>query len=58
MNQVAIGRAQRIRVLNDNFRSAFIGRTVVMTHGVSELPLDAKAKVLLAVKTFKDFQGQ
>jgi len=26
-----------------------------MTAGVSELPLDVKAKVLLMVKTFKDF---
>lgn len=55
MNQVTVGRAQRIRVLNDNFRSTFIGGTVVMTHGVSELPLDVKAKAVLLVKTFKDF---
>jgi Protein of unknown function (DUF3768) len=55
MNQVAMGRADRIRVLNDNFRSTFIGGTVVMTHGVSELPLDVKAKVLLLVKAFTDF---
>ena len=36
-----------IRVLNDNFRSTFIGGQVVMTAGVSELPIDVKAQVLL-----------
>ncbi len=44
-----------IRVLNDNFRSTFIGGHVVFTSGVSELPIDVKAKALLMVKTFKDF---
>jgi len=48
-------RTERIRVLNDNFRSTFIGGTVVMTHGVSELPLDVKAKAVLLVKTCTDF---
>jgi hypothetical protein len=45
----------RIRVLNDNFRSTFIGGQVVMTAGVDELPLDAKAKVLLMVRAFSEF---
>ena len=44
-----------IRLLNDNFRSTFIGGQVVLTSGVSELPIDVKAKALLLVKTFKDF---
>jgi Protein of unknown function (DUF3768) len=47
--------AERIRVLNDNFRSTFIGGQVVMTAGVSELPIDVKAKALLMVKGFKTF---
>ena len=55
MVQLADGNAARIRVLNDNFRSTFIGGTVVFTRGVSELPLDVKAKALLMVKTFEDF---
>ena len=46
-----------IRVLNDNFRSTFIGGQVVMTAGVSELPLDVKAEALLRVKTFNAFDG-
>lgn len=55
MTMIATERAHQIRVLNDNFRSTFIGGTVVMTQGVDELPLDVKAKALLMVKTFKDF---
>ena len=45
----------RIRLLNDNFRSTFIGGQVVLTSGVSELPIDVKAEALLRVKKFKDF---
>lgn len=44
-----------VRVLNDNFRSTFIGGRVVMTQGVSELPIDVQATVLLSVKTFAAF---
>jgi Protein of unknown function (DUF3768) len=45
----------KIRVLNDNFRSTYIGGQVVLTCGVSELPIDVKARALLMVKTFKGF---
>ena len=56
MNSVAaLSRADRIRVLNDNFRSTFIGGQMFMTAGVSELPLDVKANVLLQVKNFSTF---
>jgi hypothetical protein len=48
-------KAQSVRVLNDNFRSTFIGGQVVMTHGVSELPIDVKAEALLMVRSFNDF---
>jgi hypothetical protein len=44
-----------IRLLNDNFRSTFIGGQVMMTLGVSELPIDVKANVLLQVKNFSAF---
>ena len=47
--------AERIRVLNDNFRSTFIGGQVLMTAGVSELPMDIKASALLRVKSFDEF---
>ncbi len=48
-------KSDAICVLNDNFRSTFIGGQVVMTAGVSELPLDVKATVLLMVKAFHAF---
>jgi len=47
--------ADSIRVLNDNFRSTFMGGKVLLTPGVSELPLDLKASVLLSVRDFKNF---
>jgi Protein of unknown function (DUF3768) len=47
--------ADRIRVLNDNFRSTFVGGQILMTAGVAELPLDTKARLLLAVQSFSNF---
>ena len=44
-----------IQLLNDNFRSTFVGGQVVMTQGVSELPLDTKASLLMAVRSFDQF---
>jgi hypothetical protein len=56
MGQTAASNgADRIRVLNDNFRSTFIGGQVVMTQAVGELPVDTKARVLLAVQSFDKF---
>ncbi len=54
-NIAAPKQSDRIRVLNDNFRSTFVGGQVVMTAGVNELPLDIKARVLLAVQSFSNF---
>ena len=48
-------KTDRIRVLNDNFRSTFVGGQVVMTAGVAALPLDAQARLLLAVQSFSNF---
>jgi hypothetical protein len=47
--------AERVRLLNDNFRTTFIGGQVVMTQGVDELPIDTKARVLMAVRSFDQF---
>lgn len=56
MNDIpTLKECHRIRVLNDNFRSTFIGGRVVLTAGVSELPMDTKARVLLRVQTFARF---
>lgn len=48
---------ERVRLLNDNFRTTFIGGQVVMTQGVDELPLDTKARVLMAVRSFDQFSS-
>jgi hypothetical protein len=54
-NTAALSTADRIRVLNDNFRSTFVGGRVVMTAGVNALPIDTTARVLLAVQSFDKF---
>jgi hypothetical protein len=56
MNPIAALRnSDRIRVLNDNYRSTFVGGQTVMTAGVNALPIDIKARVLLAVQSFTNF---
>jgi hypothetical protein len=50
--------SRRIRVLNDNFRSTFVGGKVVMTAGVAALPLGVKARVILAVQGFDKFNPE
>src|ERR1035441_7324398 len=55
MNIAPLSKSDRIRVLNDNFRSTFAGGQVVMTQGVNALPIDTKARVLLAVQSFSNF---
>jgi hypothetical protein len=49
--------SRRIRTLNDNFRTTFIGGNVVFTQMVAELPLDFKAQAILAVQDFTAFDG-
>jgi hypothetical protein len=44
-----------IALLNDNFRTTFIGGRVHVTLGVSDLPIDVKARVLLKVQSFSEF---
>jgi uncharacterized protein DUF3768 len=56
MNAIAALRnSDRIRVLNDSFRSTFVGGQTVMTVGVNAMPIDIKARVLLAVQSFSNF---
>jgi hypothetical protein len=55
MNIAPLSKSDRIRVLNDNFRSTFVGGQVVMTQGVNALPIDTKARVILAVQSFSNF---
>jgi hypothetical protein len=54
-NVLALKASDRIRILNDNFRSTFIGGQIVMTAGVAALTLDVKAHAFLHVQTFTEF---
>jgi hypothetical protein len=56
-NVATLAKSNRIRVLNDNFRSTFIGGQVVMTAGVADLPMDVKARALLLVQRFAGFNA-
>ena len=58
MNRAAAAESTgRIRVLNDNLRSTFVGGQVVMSSGVAALPLAMKAHALVQVRTFADFSS-
>jgi len=48
----------KIALLNDTFRTTFVGGQVVMTAAVNELPLDVKARVILAVQAFSEFDAE
>ena len=47
--------AQRIRELNDAFRTSLSGGRVMMTAGIDALDGDVKAMIIREVATFKDF---
>jgi Protein of unknown function (DUF3768) len=58
MNSIpAVTKTQRIRLLNDTFRTTFVGGKVMLTAGVDALPDEVKATVLSSVRTFADFNG-
>ena len=50
-------RTERIRALNDAFRTTFDGGRVFLTAGVDALPSDVKAMVIRRVSTFSDFNA-
>ena len=47
--------AEKIRALNDAFRTTMTGGTVLLTAGVDALPSDVKALVIRRVATFSEF---
>jgi hypothetical protein len=55
MSNAVSTQSDRIRVLNDNFRSTFVGGRVLTTASVAELPVDIKARLFLAVQSFNEF---
>lgn len=55
--KAAIGAANPVCGLNDEFRRAFSGGRVVLTAGVAALPADALAELLRAVRGFNTSDG-
>ena|SRR5579863_2067376 len=51
----ALKNTDQMRLLNDKFRSTFVGGQMFMTAGVNALPVDTKARVLMAVQNFSNF---
>jgi len=49
--------ANKIRELNDAFRTTFVGGVVVITSGIEGLAPELKARVLKKVRDFRDFDG-
>jgi len=47
--------AEKVRELNDRFRTTMTGGRVMMTAGVDALPSDVKAMVIRRVATFSEF---
>jgi hypothetical protein len=47
--------AEKIRALNDRFRTTMTGGRVMLTAGVDALPSDVKVMVIRRVATFSDF---
>jgi hypothetical protein len=42
--------------LNDDFRSTFLGGSIVLTSGVAALPLEARAVILERIRAFDTFE--
>jgi hypothetical protein len=49
---------EKIRALNDAFRTTMTGGKVLLTAGVNALPSDVKAMVIRRVVTFSDFNEE
>src|SRR5437868_2075746 len=52
-----ISKGDRIRVLNDHLRTTFTGGRIMLTAAVGALEPKLKARVLEAVRCFKDFDA-
>src|SRR3954468_9538742 len=49
---------EKIRALNDAFRTTLTGGKVLLTAGVNALPSDVKAMLIQRVVTFSDFNEE
>jgi hypothetical protein len=50
-------KSDRIRILNDYLRKTFTGGRIVITASIAELDQWRKARVLLAVRDFNEFDA-
>jgi hypothetical protein len=55
MSLFDIQARDRIRELNDAFRTTFAGGQVNLTAGVSKFGADIKVRIMMAVQTFSEF---
>lgn len=55
MAQTEKERRERIRILNDKFRTEGIGGRIMMTQGIQALPPDVQGKIMVAIRTFDNF---
>ncbi len=58
MTTATISKTDRIRELNDAFRTTFVGGCVVVTAGIEALPAATKAAVLAKVRSFDSFDRE
>jgi hypothetical protein len=54
-NVATLKKSARTRVLNDNFRSTFLGGRIALSSGIADLTIGVRAEVLLKVRNFADF---
>ena len=55
LDQTVPSKSDRVRELNDKFRSTFVGGVVTLTQGMEEQCRELKAEVLRRIREFKYF---
>jgi hypothetical protein len=50
-------KAERLRALNDQLRTTFIGGAVMITQGVEAIPIARRQRILKRVRNFDDFNA-
>ncbi len=51
-------KADKIRVLNDHLRTTFTGGRVLITASIAELDHHLRARILLAVRDYREFGAE
>ena len=55
--RVANPRTDRIRILNDTFRTSLTGGSVMVTRAVAALGAEARCEILVALRRYDDFDA-